>query len=226
MVKNRVFALCFRSAAFLFCFISILHNIGVFAGEITGVSLLYYTLQSNILVIIMFGILTYKTAVGLKKDGRCGSCSYYPRICAAVLLAIILTLIVFWALLAPVMEIDYLPTFSNLSVHLIAPLLMLADYILFTESGKLKKRDPFIFTLVPVLYLIQATILGFAGVNYQPDAEKAVYFPYFFMDYYETGAWVALYIVAIAAFYIGLGYLLWFIDYKRGKKTENTLIDK
>jgi len=225
MVKNRIFALCFRAVAFVVCIIGILFNIGLFDGALDGVGLLYYTLQSNILVIILFGVLIFKTAQGLKREGKEGSCSYYPRISAGVLLCIMLTFIVFWAILAPFAgELSgYLSSYMNLSVHLICPLLMLADYILFTERGKIKKYDPLIFSIVPILYFIQATILGFAGANYKlPMEEEIKNFPYFFMDYYKEGAWVALYIVALAAFYIGLGYLLWFIDGRISRKKQES----
>jgi hypothetical protein len=220
MIKNRVFALSFRAFAFVFCLFSVLWNLGTFFGEFSGISLLYYTLQSNVLVVVMFGLLTVYTAIGLKRGGKKGSASYFPRISANVTLGIFLTLLVFWTMLARTRDAAYLSSFDNLGVHLFNPLLMIADYVLFSEGGKLKKYDPFIFAALPIGYLIQATILGFSGVNYSQVPGETARFPYFFMDYYETGAWVALYIIGLAAFYIGLSFLLWFIDFRRAKRLK------
>jgi len=224
MIKNRIFALCFRVAAFLVCLSGVVVNIGVFKGAFEGVSLLYYTIQSNLLVIILLGVLIFKTAKDLQKEGKEGSCSYYPRISAGVLICVMFTFVVFWAILAPNAgeRASYLGTFINLSVHLMCPLLMLTDYILFTVRGKLKKRDPFIFSIVPLVYFIQATILGLAGVNYQlPMDEEAKRFPYFFMDYFVLGWLVALFVVIAFALFLGLAYLLWFIDKRLRPKEED-----
>jgi hypothetical protein len=123
-------------------------------------------------------------------------------------------------MLARSSEPDYLKSFDNLGVHLLCPLFMIADYIMFSEPGKLKKYDPFIFTAVPMGYFLQATILGLSGVNYSQEAGEILHFPYFFVDYYKTGGWVAMYAVVICAAYIGLGFLMWFIDYKRAKRAS------
>ena len=89
MLKSRIFALSFRIAFFLLCVAGILAQIGVFSGSINLTNFLYYTLQSNILVLVLIGVLIYKTAVGLKREGKNGSSSYFERTSAAVLIYIL-----------------------------------------------------------------------------------------------------------------------------------------
>jgi hypothetical protein len=218
MVKNRIFALSFRAAAFVLCLVGILSILGVFNGRFDGNALLYYTVQSNLLVLVMFGFLVFKTAKSLKQDGKNGSNAHYPRTSAMVLLAIMVTFLVYWAVLAPRYEDKALLFgFSNLSVHFITPLLMLADYILFSRGGSLTKHDPLLFCAVPILYFIQATILGFSGVEYSTGGAEPAHFPYFFIDYYKSGWRVALYVAAVTVFFVGVAYFMLWADRRRKK---------
>jgi len=220
MRKNRIFALNYRIMAFIVCLLGILASIGIFEGQFYETSLLYYTYQSNILVLGFFTVLIYKTTVDLQKKGKIGDNGYFPRINAGVLLAIMLTMVVYWGMLAPELVSSStwqsLFSFKNLAVHLITPLLVLFDYILFSEKGKLKKNDPFIFCIVPIVYLIQAMILGFSGVIYGiTETGEIIHFPYFFMDYYLLGLWIIPYILGISLFYLGLGKILLYLDHRR-----------
>ncbi|MDR1939738.1 MAG: Pr6Pr family membrane protein [Clostridiales bacterium] len=223
--QNRIFSLGFRIAAFALCLAGMIT--GCFHdGKFSSSMLLYYTFQSNILVFIYFGAVIFKTISDIAKNGKTGNSSF-PRISAAVMIAISVTMLVYWALLAPsyftMSSADAaafpLFGFSNLQLHLITPLLMIADYIFFTARGKLKKQDPWLFTLIPIAYLIQATIMGFSGVVYRtgPDGE-ITRFPYFFIDYDQSGWMVAVYVVAIAAFFVGIAYFILHLDRKRTKK--------
>lgn len=222
MIKNRIFALSFRCAAFLICLFGILLNTGVFQSKFYGVILLYYTVQSNILALILFGALIFKTAMSLKNKGVKGNSGFFPQISSGVTVCIMFTFVVFWCVLAPFASEEdraFIMTYNNLSVHCIAPLLTLADYVMFSEGGKLKKKDPFIFASVPVIYLLITLIIGFSGaVVYQiPGFERSGSFPYFFLDYYAVGLWIFLYIAGLTLFYIGMGYLMLLIDGKRKK---------
>jgi hypothetical protein len=128
MKNNRAFALLYRCAAFLLCLLGILGILGLFRGELGWSGLLYYTIQSNILVLAMLGALVVKTAFAIKRDGAKGSASFCERLSAIVTLSIAVTFLVYWALLAPTMSVSTLLAFSNLQVHGITPLLMMFDY--------------------------------------------------------------------------------------------------
>ncbi|MDR0976125.1 MAG: hypothetical protein LBM01_04205 [Christensenellaceae bacterium] len=225
MIKDRLFALIFRAAAFVIVLAGLLDTVGVFSGEFTPVSFFYYTIQSNILILGLFGYLTIKTAIAYKKDGRRGETGFNSRLSAMFLVAIMLTFCVFWAMLMPAYITEgrtaELWTFANLGVHFITPLLMLADYIMFSKGRALKRTDPFLFAIIPVIYLILATIFGLTGASVFPtidvDGVKtgSTRFPYFFMDYDLTGWMCAFWIVLLSVVYIGASFALYLIDKRR-----------
>jgi hypothetical protein len=218
MRRNRIFALIYRIAAFLLCLFGILSTLGVFAGMFSWKILLFYTTESNIIVLLMFGYLAARTAVDIKKNGVKGPSSYGERLSAVVTLSITVTLLIFWGMLAPIMSANSLFSYLNLQIHGFTPLLMILDYFLFAEPGKMKKQDPWLFAAIPLGYFAQSTILGFAGMIYEFQELPSARFPYFFVDFDQSGAKVFLYVAALTVFFIGLAYLLLFIDKKRAQR--------
>jgi hypothetical protein len=215
MRNNRIFALCYRLASFVLCLMGILVTMGVFDGRVGWTFLLYYTLESNLMVLAMFGALIVKTAADLKNGGVTGEVSYYERLSAIVTLSITVTLVIFWVLLAPSMGGRGLLAFSNLQVHAITPLLMIFDFLFFAAPGKLKKSDPLIFAVIPLAYFAQSTVLGFSGVRYGAQSGSPTRFPYFFVDFDILGARVFAYVLFFIVFFMGLAYLLLWLDGKR-----------
>jgi len=229
MIKSRYFALIFRSVAFLTCLFGILWRTGIFRGEFNGVIFGFFTLQTNVAVTVLLGILIVKTAIALKEDDKCGCNGFNPRISAAVLTAIIFVLLGFWLVFAPagareIPEKTYLlGTFDNLSVHLIAPLLMLGDYIMFSKGGEIRSKDPLIFLIIPVVYTIAVMVLGATRTVqfYTPGLDiEPSYYPYFFLDFSVIGFLMIPFILVMTVFYFGLGATLRYIDKMRGKRRE------
>jgi len=151
MIKCQKVALLFRVCAFLVAAAGLLDLLGVFHGAFYSGVLLYYTAQSNILAIILFLVLSIKTISGMRNDNKGNGACYFPRIVMICTIDVLLTFVVFWILLVPQL-IGILPlwTFSNLAVHAITPLLCLADYILFSESRRLKYQDVYYVVIFPI----------------------------------------------------------------------------
>jgi hypothetical protein len=219
--NNRIFALCYRCAAFALCLAGILQTMGVSGGEVSWVILLYYTTQSNILTLGMFGILAVRTALAIKQDGTRGASSFFERMSAIVMLSITVTFLLYWVMLAPFMSGSIgIFSFANLQVHTITPLAMMFDYFFFAQRGKLKKRDPLLFALIPYAYLAQCTILGFSGVRYHvPGSDTSTRFPYFFVDFDISGAMVFVYLAVFSGFFLALAFLL--LRFDKMKKRPN-----
>jgi hypothetical protein len=226
--RNKFAALSFRAFSLAFSLSGIVAGIVMSAlndeSQFSSpfANLLYYTFQSNILVAALFAALLVKTAAGVSKSkGEVLDCGFWPRFGFVVAIDALLTLVVFWVMLAPPLIAKggggYIATFQNLSVHLFTPLLALLDLFLFNPRGKLTKRDPLYSVIFPYSYIVQATILGFSGVVYARNGSEVTHFPYLFMDYYQTGFMVAVYVAALSAVFIGLGYLLYWIDRKAGQ---------
>lgn len=218
MIKDRLIALIFRAAATIEALFGILVTCGVFGGASAGATMLmYYTVQSNIIVLGLFLFLTGKTAYDLAKFGRYGSASYAPRLEAMFMIAITLTMVVFWGMLAPTAgdAWGYIASFGNIAVHTITPILMILDYVFFTESPHLKKQDPWLCLAIPYAYFLFATIMGFSGaVTYTGFGDTVTRFPYFFIDFDLQGWFVALWVLLLTGVFVGLMYLLKYLDGK------------
>ena len=218
--NNKRFALAFRIGALTFAVAGVTAQIGVFKGAVSFGSFMYYTIQSNLLVVALFAMLVVRTAISLR-DGDQGSSGWFPRfemVCAA---DVLVTFIVFWALLAGGLEADYLLSFENLAVHTVTPLLCLADYLLFTKPRHMRYRDVYLTCIYPLFYAAFVTIAGFAGHVYYYTTASAfssrlipVRFPYFFLDFDRIGNMVFAYIAGISVFVILLGHGIYLLDAK------------
>ena len=233
MIKNGKFALVFRLIALIIIAFGLVMQLGIFRNTVDLDMFKYYTIQSNLLAVIMFAMLTTHTVNGLRENPNSGSACFtrFRMICSVNLL---LTFIVFWTLLAPSLPAFYLLSFDNLSIHVIAPLLCLADYILFYEVGRLKYKDVYFTCIFPVFYFVFVTVLGVAGYDYgnrfhitkhiNADAVEGYLVarraPYFFLDFDEVGIMVLAYVGVILTVILIAGHGFYLIDRKLKKKSR------
>jgi hypothetical protein len=213
MLKNRLTTLIFRLFALLFAAAGTAAQTGLFAGGFSAGMLMYYTIQSNLLAIALFALLAVR-------GGRGDSSGRLARFEFVCVVDILVTFIVFWGLLAHYMSPGYLFTFANLAVHAVTPLLCLTDYVLFAERRRLKYRDVYLTCVFPLFYVLCSAAAGLAGYDYSHSGAglSPVRAPYFFLDYYNIGAWVAVYTAGILAFILLLGHGLYYLDRKAGGK--------
>ena len=185
---------------------------------------MFYTIQSNLLAIILFAFLAVRTGMSLR-EGVHGSAGWHTRLGMVCAVDLLVTLVVFWVLLVPEVPASYLWTFDNIAVHTVTPLLCLFDFILFSEARKLKYRDVYYVCIYPLGYVVFTTIAGLAGYVYyfsstfsSPASSQieitAVRFPYFFLDFDRLGLMAFAYIGAILVFFLILSHAIFFIDRK------------
>ena len=231
MVKNKLIALIYRVIALVVISIGLARQFGFFHGYVSFYTFQFYTIQSNLLAIIMFTMLIPCNVNGLREGIR-GSAVYFTRFRMVCSVNLLLTFFVFWLLLAPNLPIFYLLSIDNMLIHLIAPLLCLIDYILFSETGKLKYRDAYFTCIFPYIYSTSAIIAGYIGFNYGARFVSKKYLsseivgsywvprraPYFFLDFDEIGATVLLYIAGLVVFLLLLGHAFYLLDKKMQKK--------
>jgi len=223
MIKNKVIALVFRAASLLFAVVGLLTETGVFRGSFRPGVLVYYTIQSNLLVIALFVLLTVRTAAGLRED-RTGNAGYFARFEMICAIDIMLTFVVYWTLLAPSLpatEGGYsLWSFGNFAVHGVTPLLCLLDYILFTQARHLKYRDVYYVCIFPFVYLTATSLAGLLGYVYSisPADGKPVRFPYFFYDFDRLGIVSFAFIGGLFLFLILAGHGVYLADKRRARR--------
>ena len=171
-------------------------------------SIIYFTIQSNLLCFIYFlGLVLFTITKKIKKN------DFYYISKGMVTMAITITFIVYWFVLVPEGGIEaYVGhELENNFVHLFTPLLVIFDYIIFGEKGHLKKKYPFIWNFVLVAYVIFNVVYVLIGGRF---ANGSCY-PYPCMNIDNLGLFrVAINSIVIYIGFLLFGYLVYFIDNK------------
>lgn len=182
-------------------------------GPIWWAASLFYTTQSNLLCFGWMAVLAVVTARAIIRDGPHGPCQPWPRLDAAITMAITVTMLIYLVVLVPqtfAQAGDYQPfTLTDDLIHIITPCLIIADWLLFTPRGRLRWFEPTLWAIIPFLYLAFAfTWSGLGG-----DFGDGRRYPYPFMNVAELGwggvaAQLAILTVSLMAF----GYLFVIVD--------------
>ena len=175
--------------------------------------LLYYTVLSNLLVVIFTGYLLWK----MRREGDHWQSSSLLRLKGAITMSIMITCVIYHFMLAPLTKDFY--RLENFLCHYIVPLWFLADTIIFDKSRQYKWFDPMLWTSLPLSYMIFAILNGFVLKMDVPNAKDSP-FPYFFLNANKYGwgfvfRWAAIIFVA----YMVSGYLFYLVkNIKKFKK--------
>ena len=175
--------------------------------------LLYYTVLSNLLVVIFTGYLLLK----MRREGDHWQSSSLLRLKGGVTMSIMITCVIYHFMLAPLTKDFY--RLENFLCHYIVPLWFLVDTIIFDKSRQYKWFDPIVWTVLPLLYMGFAILNGFVLKMDVPNAKDSP-FPYFFLNANKHGwgfvfRWAAIIFVA----YMVSGYLFYLVkSIKKSKK--------
>ena len=161
-----------------------------------SMSLLYFTIQSNVIgiAVLIWGGLN---AVSGRTIAAC------PRLSFIATISLLLTAIVFWGLLAPFMKVDLL-TFPNLTEHLFGPIFIIVDRLKFYMGHAPSGKGPLIALVHPLLYMAIVMPVGICQLVRFPYG----WFPYPFLDVTSYGPIVFVFI-AILALVIVILAVLW-----------------
>ena len=175
--------------------------------------LLYYTVLSNLLVMIFTGYLLWK----MRREGDHWQSSSLLRLKGGITMSIMITCVIYHFMLAPLTKDFY--RLENFLCHYIVPLWFLVDTIIFDKSRQYKWFDPIVWTVLPLLYMGFAILNGFVLKMDVPNAKDSP-FPYFFLNANKHGwgfvfRWAAIIFVA----YMVSGYLFYLVkNIKKSKK--------
>ena len=175
--------------------------------------LLYYTVLSNLLVMIFTGYLLWK----MRREGDHWQSSSLLRLKGGITMSIMITCVIYHFMLAPLTKDFY--RLENFLCHYIVPLWFLVDTIIFDKSRQYKWFDPIVWTVLPLLYMGFAILNGFVLKIDVPNAKDSP-FPYFFLNANKYGwgfvfRWAAIIFVA----YMVSGYLFYLVkNIKKSKK--------
>lgn len=176
--------------------------------------ILYFTNLSNLFCMIYFLVLVILMLTNKVKRND----TYYI-FKGMVTMAITLTMIVYNLLLA---NSSAAGSFANHQfecniVHIVVPLLVIFDYIIFGEKGNLKKEYPIIWSFVLVAYQLFVTIYTANGGTFIDGST----YPYPFMDMEKYGAGqVTINMIVTFVFFLGYGNIVQMLDNKLGKRKK------
>ena len=181
----------------------------------------FFTVQSNIFIIAMALVFLINEILLLRsKKSFINQTLLYIKYVATV--AITITVIVFFTMLAPLMGIDYLVSFNNLSLHAIVPILAIVDFFLFDTDINLTYPKSLISTIAPISYVV----FVYVGSIFKLQYGENLYYPYFFLDFekngffFEKGFGVILWIIILLVGICGLGFLYCLIIKARQKSLQ------
>lgn len=174
----------------------------------------YYTIQSNVLVLLAFGAILLGMPAGSRP---------YVVLKGMATMGILLTFLVYNLLLLPqmfAMETGYnFRSINDVLVHQVTPILALADYFLFDKKGDITWRDPLYWMCFPIAYVIYAFIYGALGGTFGAGSRV----PYFFMDTAKFGVFgVALWCLGITAAFLAIAYAATCFDRVMGRRAKQS----
>lgn len=192
--KELIISLVLKLGVAILVFIAIIIDL-VKVKEIHNLK--YFTQLSNIFAAIVALIYVVYDILELKgKKIKAPKWLNYVKLAATV--GVTLTFVVFWTLLSwnPLLPKGYLYSYKNLSLHTFGPLLMITNYIMFTDEYYPTLKRMATSLIPPILYFVFASILIAKNITFG-DEIKA---PYFFLDYKEYG-WFQINKNGIGVFY-------------------------
>lgn len=178
------------------------------------ISLSYFTMQSNILCLLVFIYFIVVEIQGQKKTK-----AYYIAKGGGTM-AIFMTAIVYnCGMLLYGFDLGSEPVevIRTVFVHMISPTLVILDYFLYEEKGKLKKSYPLLWVPFTAYYLIYARLYSIFGEKFRGKAASGK-FAYFFLDYEKFGCFkVFLWLMLLLIVFLAVSYgIIWYDDSKRG----------
>ena len=172
--------------------------------------ILYFTNISNLLCLIYFLILVIMMILKKEKND-----DLHYIVKGMVTMCITLTMFVYNFILVGDKSVFENHMLECNLVHVVVPLLVIFDYIIFGVKGNLKKIYPFIWTMVLFIYQIFITIYMILGGEFANGAK----YPYFYMDTSKYGVLGVFFnTLIILVVYIVYGKLIQVLDNKIGKK--------
>jgi hypothetical protein len=171
-----------------------------------------FTIQSNLLCIIASGVTLAHEIARSDPKGKA-----YVFFKGMTLTSILLTCVIYAFVLKPhfnaAMQGARGGSLSDSLVHVVVPLMTLADFLLFEEKGSFRAWHPFGWTAFPFYYVGYTAIYKAFGGVYTFTEGVAAKFPYFFLDYETYGLkTVGIWVLLIAIGFIGFSYALVGLD--------------
>lgn len=224
--KRKAFIFSFRTVIVLLAFIGVYLTVfGSGDGFMSVAGLCFYTVQSNIWALLLEAVSLVFMLFSV------GERLWFKITRLVVAVAITVTFLVFWTMLAPMMNLRYLVSPTNIILHTLVPLMTLADAA-FIDRDYMPKKSHVLFCMIPPL-----AYLGFAMIRAEVSdmlLSADSKYPYWFLDVdkyswfgFKNGVGVFYWVIVVVLIVLGLGYLIYALKNRinknnmRKEKDEN-----
>ncbi len=218
MIKNRMVQLVYRTIFLTISVFGIIESFGLFAGQNPNLEcFIYYTSLSNFLAFGVMFVVWLATYQHITKGEIKGCNDKIVGLKFYTTIIILVTFIVYNFILADNMFESGWNNLGNLTKHIICPLMVVIDFILFDAKQSVRWYDPLLSTVLPLLYVAFILIRG----AILPSDYAGTIYPYFFLNVKEIGfsgvlTWVSILVIAFV--FIGYLFYLWDKVYLENKK--------
>lgn len=213
VLPYRTLSFAYRALASFVILLGIARVSGLWTATPTWSAFLYYTVLSNVLCLVWMVWSAVYTVRDAQRKGWDGFSTPSARGAAAVMMAITVTMLIYLFVLAPGMFTQpgaYEPfTLTDNLVHIITPVLVIVDWLLFVPKGRLVWYDPILWATIPYSYLAFAFIYSALGGRFAGGTTV----PYPFMNVETNGLdGVILWIAGLTVALLAVGYLFYGLD--------------
>ena len=224
MNTNRTAQLIYQSFYCALGLVGIVASFGIF-DDYTMLRWDFYVHFTNLSNYLCVGIMAAQLVQTAKKKED-SYVTAVPLLKFIGVLAILLTFVVFNALLAGDRDPQLNWRVGSLLSHVVLPIMFIADWFLFRERGKVKWYYPIASAGFPLAYvlfiLVQAMILKFDTSILIPGTNTPLIYPYFFVNLETQGvAGVAKWATVMFVAFMTVGFVLYGIDRILKRKSKH-----
>ena len=224
MNTNRTAQLIYQSFYCALGLVGIVASFGIF-DDYTMLRWDFYVHFTNLSNYLCVGIMAAQLVQTAKKKED-SYVTAVPLLKFIGVLAILLTFVVFNALLAGDRDPQLNWRVGSLLAHVVLPIMFIADWFLFRERGKVKWYYPIASAGFPLAYvlfiLIQAMVLKFDTSILIPGTNTPLIYPYFFVNLETQGiAGVAKWTMIMFVAFMTVGFIFYGIDRILKRKSKH-----
>ena len=220
-LKSKTASIVWKVVLLVFGGYGLLDGAGILAGAYESGFPHMFTNVSNLFAWVYF-LIAVIWLVRNRDDEK--SVTFAPQVKYTATISLLVTMLIAHFLLFDAMFRDGQLVWHLVALHYVVPLMVLLDWALFDEKGKMPVWGPFAWMSLVVVYLavvmIGAGPLGlYLGGGTTADVSN---YPYTFLDPTISGVGgVAAFCGAMLVAFVALGYVLFGIDRllaRRGKR--------
>lgn len=207
MIKDKKISIIYKIIICLISLFSLLLNIGLFTQNYNIKGLTMFTNISNLLCFVYFLLDIIKLFTNYEDKVTV----YYKIFKGIVTMNIAVTFLIALFVLKMYPAVDSLLNISFIGLHYIVPIMTVGDYLLFDRKGDIEWFHPFIWLIVPGIYLIVALITAQFGNGIGVTVTSK--YPYPFLDINNLGYLKVFSTCILLTFiFLILGFIFFGID--------------